>query len=79
MKGKCGTALGLTLRPEVEAALAEMKGDDPAYAVSRTVDGEAWEIHTRQGNFYSALPVRYVDHNAAIATGMGWLAGLECE
>lgn len=80
MKGRCGTFLGLPLRPEVQAAFAEMDGDDFAYAVCRTPDGQAWEINTRQGNIYSALPAHYLDHDEAMAAGTGWLlAELERE
>ena len=63
------------LRPELQAAHDEMdaKGDYFAYAVSRTHDGQAWEVTTRQGGMYGALDGRYLDHDEAMAAGAAWL------
>ncbi|WP_322005828.1 hypothetical protein [Paraburkholderia tropica] len=73
----CNTHNGLPpLRTELQAAHDEMKFsmDYFAYAVCRTYDGEAWEVNTREGNFYSALDVRHPGRAEALAAGAIWLA-----
>ena len=73
--GTCGTYRVPPLRPELQAAHDEMdaRGDYFAYAVSRTHDGQAWEVNTRQGNIYSALDGSYIDHEEAMTVGVAWL------
>ena len=77
----CGTYQVPALRPELEAATAEMKrtGQKFAFAVCRTWNDTAWQVQIKRGNVYSSLRDEYDDHDEANSTGAAWLARITAD
>ena len=75
--GSCGTYRVPPLRPELQAAHDEMDatGQDYAFAVCPTWQGDAWEVNTKEVNIYSALSGSFSSRAEAAAAGSAWLAG----
>ena len=63
------------LRPELQAAYVEMDetGQDYAFAVCPTWQGDAWEVNTKEVNIYNALSGTFESHAEATAAGTAWL------
>ncbi len=77
----CGTYQVPALRPELEAATAEMKrtGQKFAFAICRTWDDTAWQVQIKRGNVYSALRGEYASHDEASSVGAAWLAKITAD
>ena len=72
---RCGTYRAPPLRAGLLAAHEELYATTHhfAYAVCRTHDGQAWEVHLRTGNIDIVLDRSYVDKEAATVAGEAWL------
>ena len=75
--GSCGTYRMPPLRPELQTAHDEMDatGQDYAFAVCPTWQGDAWEVNTKQVNIYSAISGSFASRAEATAAGAAWLVG----